>query len=88
LAGFALRGAMLASASCSTFASGDAEPIVDVQRGVSHLACLSERHVYIWSLGQHRELLCRLGVGEVGPYWRCVWHPAGAVLAVLVRMAL
>ena len=79
---------MLASAGCSTFASGDAKPIVDVQRGVAHLACLSERHVYIWSLGQHRELLCRLGVGEVGPYRRCVWHPAGAVLAVLVRTAL
>ena len=72
----------------STFAPGDAEPIIDVQHGVAHLACLSERHLYLWSGGQHRELLCRLGVGEAGPYWRCVWHPGGAVLAVLVRTAL
>ena len=83
------RVGMFADRGCgSTFASGDAEPIVDVQRGAAHLACLSERHLCLWSGGQHRELLCRLGVGEAGPFWRCVWHPGGAVLAVLVRTTL
>ena len=76
---------MLADPSehCS-FTAGDAEPILDVQRGSTYLACLSERHLYLWSCGQRCELLCRQTADDaVPPYRRCVWHPDGDALAVL-----
>ena len=78
---------MLADPSehCS-FTAGDAEPILDVQRGSTYLACLSERHLYLWSCSQRCELLCRQTADDaVPPYRRCVWHPDGDALAVLAR---
>tara|TARA_B110001452_G_scaffold199020_1_gene168987 strand:- start:727 stop:867 length:141 start_codon:yes stop_codon:yes gene_type:complete len=40
--------------AASSFSAGDGEAIVDIKAGSHHIACLSERHLYIWSSGPRR----------------------------------
>ena len=40
--------------AASSFSAGDGEAIIDIKAGSHHIACLSERHLYIWSSGPRR----------------------------------